>query len=186
MNYPGPGWPQGNPPGSPPGYPGYGPAGYPPSHPGRPSTAPAYLATVLFGACSVFSFVLAFADWDGNPGSVSMPVAVIGAAFSGQVTGNLDFGISATMTVACTVATFTVLLAIRLAFARWILAAVAAIVAAYYIFALIKLFDEGGGRYSGVIVVALLLWLGTLVVALLPQVTRAMRGYRPRPVGYWR
>jgi hypothetical protein len=167
-------------PGYPPPYgappPGYG--YYPPQRP--PSTAPAYLAAGLFLACGVLSLVFAIVSWDGTTSSGNMLAAVIGIVFSKETTDNVDFGISATMTVACTTLTFALVLLARLEFVRWILVVLGALVTFYYVYAVIYLLAHDAASVIGLAVVALLLWAAATVVAVLPATGRAMRGARPR------
>ncbi|HEV8563229.1 MAG TPA: hypothetical protein VGR06_43490, partial [Actinophytocola sp.] len=106
MSYPPqPGYPQ--PYGAPP--PGYG---YYPPRP--PSTAPAYVTAGLFLVCGVLSLVIAIVSWDGVSGPGTVIASAIGFAFSKETTDNIDFGISVTMTVACTTLTFALIALARL------------------------------------------------------------------------
>jgi hypothetical protein len=162
------------------GYPGYGP----PQPYGAPGTAMAYVCAVLFLICGVLALVTAIVSWDGTTDNVEMVVATVGAAFSGEVTGNIDFAISATMTAACTTLTFAVLLFFRLDFVRWILGFVGGLVTAYYVYAMIKILSDGGGRFIAMLVVSLLLWAAATVLVLLPATGRAMRGYQRKLAGY--
>lgn len=207
MNQPSPGWyqqqpyqqqlypqqpfgqavPYGQQPGYPPqqGYPmppGYGP-------PRRQSVAMAYVATVFFLPAVIYSYVAAFMSWDGiSADNVDIAVSTIGFSFADDLTGNIDFAISATITAASTVTVMLVVLAFRLGFMRWILAVIAGLVVGYYVFAIIDLLSHDAGDYVALPIVALLLWLVPLVIVVLPPVGRAMRGYRPSapvPPGYW-
>ena len=162
-----------------PGYPPYGapPPGYGYFQPQRPpSTVPAYLTAVLFLICGAMTLVFALISWDGTTGNQDILAAVVGVVLSGDLTGNVDFAISASMTVACTTITFAVILLARLGFARWVLAAIGGIVTAYYLYALIYLLTHHAASVIGLVVVALLLWLGATVLAVLPVTGRAMRG----------
>jgi hypothetical protein len=162
MSYPGPGWPQ----------PPYG------GHAPRPNTAPAYIAAALFFLCAVFSLVVSIISWDGTTSSVEAVISVPGMAFSEDITGNIDFGISTGISVACTFTLFAILLAARLAFARWILVVLGAVVVLYYIYAVIKVLADGGGEFIAALALSLVLWLLAEVVVLLPPVGAAMRGHR--------
>jgi len=133
----------------------------------------------LFAACAVLSFVVAVVSWSGDADPHVM-AAVIGVIESHRVTGNIDFAISATMTTACTTATFALVLLARLALARWVLVAVGGIVTAYYLFAIIYLLAHDGAALTGLPAAAFALWLCATVVAALPATGRAMRGRRPR------
>jgi uncharacterized membrane protein YfcA len=170
-----------------PGYPQYGAPppgyGYPPP---RPSPALAYLTAALFLACGALSLVLAIISWDGTTDTPEALVATIGAAFSDDVTGNVDFAIATTMTVACTTITFALVQLARLDFVRWILAVIGGIVTAYYVYAVIYLLSHDGAEVIALVIVAFLLWLAATVVAVLPATGRAMRrrqqpGYQPAP-----
>jgi len=163
--------------GGPPTYPaawdpGYGAPVY------RPSTAPAYACAVIFAACSLLSFILAIASWSGT-GNLHFMAAVIGVVFSDKITGNIDFGISATMTVACSTLTFAVLLTTRLGFVRWILVSIGAIVSVYYLVALVWLIGHDAARYASIALLALFLWSAATVIAVLPGTAKAMRGWSP-------
>jgi hypothetical protein len=168
------------PPGYPPPYgappPGYG--YYPPQRP--PSLAPAYLTVVLFLVCGAMSLVFAIVSWDGTTDSGNTLAAVIGIVFSAERTDNIDFGISATMTVACTTLTFALVLLGRFEFVRWILVVLGALITAYYLYAIIWILAHDSASVVGLPVVALLLWAAATVVALLPATGRAMRGAQPQ------
>jgi hypothetical protein len=171
-------------PGYPPPY-GAPPPGYGYYPPRPPSPAPAYVTAGLFLLCGVLSLVIAIVSWDGVSGPGTVVASVVGAAFSEDITGNIDFGIAATMTVACTTLTFALIAFARLDFMRWILGALGAIVAAYYVYALIYLLAHDAARFVGLVVGALLLWLAATVTAFLPATGRAMRGaerrFAPQP-----
>ncbi|HEY0451520.1 hypothetical protein [Actinophytocola sp.] len=174
MSYgPQPGYPQPygpQPGGYGPGYGGYGP---------RPqSNALAYLCAGLFLICGVLALITAIIGWDGSADNVDMLVALVGAAFSADVTGNLDFAISVTMSVACTTLTFALVLFARLDFVRWVLGFVGGVVTVYYLYAIIKLLADGGGKYIAMVLVSLLLWATATVLVLLPHTARTMRGYQ--------
>ncbi|HEV8554876.1 MAG TPA: hypothetical protein VGR06_00575, partial [Actinophytocola sp.] len=147
--------------------------------------APAYVTAGLFLLCGVLSLVIAIVSWDGTTDASSVLAAVIGILVSNDVTNNLDFGISVTMTVACTTLTFALIALARLDFMRWILGVLGAIVAAYYVFALIRLLSHDGASLIGLVIGALLLWLAATVTAFLPATGRAMRGaerrFAPQP-----
>jgi hypothetical protein len=140
------------------------------------SPVPAFAAAALFLACAIQSFVFAFSTWgsDSNP---YLRAALVGIVFSGEVTGNADFAVSATMTVACSTTTFTLALFARLNFVRWILVAIGALVTVYYFFALMYIAAHGGAKLIAVPTVALLLWVAATTVALLPATAHAMRGH---------
>jgi hypothetical protein len=79
------------------------------------------------------------------------------------------------MTVACSTTTFALVLFARLGFVRWILAGIGSLVMLYYVVALLYLLANGAGEYLAWPAVALLLWAGATVVAVLPATGRAMR-----------
>lgn len=159
-----------------PGQQPYGYAPYPPAQ--RPATAmPIYLTAGLFLVCAVFSLIIALSNWFGQPG-LSVVAALVGLAFSGDVTGNADFAISTTMTVACTTATVAVVQLFRLAVARWILVGIGGLVIIAYVVGTIDLAGNGAGSYVGLPIVALVLWIGAVVVALLPVTNRAFAQHR--------
>jgi hypothetical protein len=193
VSYPPQGYgPQGYPPYGPPP-PGYGPYGY-----GRPSPALGYVTAIAFFVCGALALMLAIIGWDGTSDNADMVVAMIGVAFSEDVTGNVDFAVAFTMSVACTTMTFALIAFARLEFVRWILAVVGGIVTVYYIYAIIWVLSNDGGKFISMVLVSSLLWLGATVVAALPATGRAMRrrnapagppgypppGYPPHPGGY--
>jgi hypothetical protein len=137
----------------------------------------------VFIVCGVLALILAIVGWDGvTLDNVKMAVALVGAAFTEDVTGNIDFAIAVTMSVACTTLTFALILFARLEFVRWILAIVGALVTAYYIYAIIDILStDGGGEVIAMPLVSWVLWLGATVLAILPATGRAMR--RRQPVG---
>ncbi|MCG5220087.1 hypothetical protein [Streptosporangium sp. KLBMP 9127] len=137
---------------------------------------PVYIAVLLFGLCAVVSFIFAIITWDGTSRNLEVTTAVIGMAVTHYITGNIDFAISATLTVACTVALFAVLLAFRLGFARWVLAFVGGVVIAYYLYALLYVLINGGGGFVVLLALSLVLWISAVVTVLLPAVGRGLRG----------
>lgn len=181
VSYPPQGYgPQGYPPyGSPP--PGYGPYGY-----GRPSPALAYVTAVVFIVCGALSIMLAINGWDGTSDNGTLMAALIGVAFTDDLTGNVDFAIAATMSVACTVLLFGLLQLTRLGFVRWILAVVGGLVTVYYLYAIIWVLSNDAGDYIAMVLVAWVLWLFATVLAALPATGRAMRPRLPAgmPPGY--
>jgi hypothetical protein len=139
----------------------------------------------LFLLCGVLSLVIAIVSWDGVSGPGTVIASAIGFAFSKETTDNIDFGISVTMTVACTTLTFALIALARLDFMRWILGVLGALVAAYYLYALIYLLAHDAAKFVGLVIGALLLWLAATVTAFLPATGRAMRGaerrFAPQP-----
>lgn len=159
----------------PPGYPGGG-------HPRRSSPALAYVAAALFLPAVVMAFVSASIGWNGpeaidSEPSMGMFLSLTGLAFSDDLTGNVDFAVATTMTVACTTATLMVAMAFRLNAVRWLLAVIGVIVTAYYVYVVIDLLTDELWRELIVLPLAtLLLWTIPTVVVMLPPVGRAMRG----------
>ncbi|HEV7646654.1 MAG TPA: hypothetical protein VGP26_00680 [Actinophytocola sp.] len=160
--------------GPPHGYPGYGP----PQRYGPPSTALAYVSALLFVLCGALALVATIVGWDGSAESPDLVIAIPGLAFSEDVTGNVDFAISAGMTVACSTLTFALLLFFRLDFVRWVLGVIGALVTVYYVYAIIKLLSDDLGSYVAMPIVSFVLWAAATVVVLLPATGRAMRGYQ--------
>ena len=150
------------------------------------SPAPAYIAAAVFATCAVLSYLVAGMGWTGTEGNLNALAAMIGMAFSADVTGNGDFGVALTMTVASTVLCGALVLALRWNPVRWILAAVGALVAVYYGYAFIYLLTNNVLHYATgpvlIVVVALLLWTAATVLVLLPHTAAAMRR-RSAPVG---
>jgi hypothetical protein len=149
----------------------------------------AYLTAALFVCCGVLSLVLAIIGWDGTSDRAEAVAAIIGIVFAEDITGNIDFGIAATMTVACTVLALALAMLTRWDPIRWVLALVGGVVTAYYTYALIYLLSNDAGEVVALVVAALLLWLAATVVAFLPATGRAMRGsarrqFAPPPAGY--
>ena len=120
------------------------------------------------------SFVFAFTTW-GSGSNPHLLAALVGIVFSGEVTGNADFAVSATMTVACSTTTFALALFARLGFVRWHPGRIGGVVTVYYFFALLYIAANGGAKLIAVPAVAMLLWAAATAVALLPATARAMR-----------
>ncbi|GAA4923432.1 hypothetical protein LX16_5269 [Stackebrandtia albiflava] len=140
------------------------------------SPVPVYLSAGLFIVAAVLSYVVAFANWDGTGGDPLSLAAVIGMVFTFQFTGNIDFAISATLTVATTVLAFAFVMLFRLNFARFVLGVVGLLVALYYGYALVYIMSFG--FFAGPVLmsgVAFLLWLVAAVMAFLPATGRGMR-----------
>jgi hypothetical protein len=146
---------------------------YPPQ--AKPSTAMAYASAIVFAMCSVLTLVVAVLCWHGTYRNANVVVAVPGMAFSEDLTGNVDFAITASMITMGVVALLALLLAFRLAFARIVLGVIGGIVVLYFLYALIKLVADGGGDYAAPVVMSLLLWLLAEVLTLLPLTKHAMR-----------
>jgi hypothetical protein len=175
---------------SPVSYPPQPQYGWPQQQPGYgyyqrpPSTAPAYLTAVLFLACAAMTFVFTFMSWDGKTDTPEVLVSLVGFAFSGDLTRNVDFAISASMTVACTTTLFALLMLGRLRWVRWVLVVLGAIVTAYYVYGVIWLLSKELEDYIGVAIAALLLWLASTIMAAVPITGKAMRGPSAQP-GYY-
>jgi hypothetical protein len=168
-------------PGPPPGYGPYGAQGpYGPYGPPAPSTAPAYLSAGLFLISALLVLLAAIVGWNGTADNPDLVAALVGIAFSEDLTGNIDFAISASMTVACTTLTFALVLLARLDPVRWVLAFVGGLTAVYYLYAIIWLVSNDAAEVIAMVVVALLLWSAATVVVLLPHTARAMRGRQRR------
>jgi hypothetical protein len=179
VSYPPQGYgPQGYQPYGPPP-PGYGPY---PGYGGPRSNALAYLTAILFVVCGGLALMVAIFGWDGSSDNPDMIVALIGLAFKSDLSGNADFAISITMSVACTAITFGLVLIARLEFVRWLLGVLGGLVTLYYLYAIIKLLSDGGGKYITVVLISWVLWLVATVLVALPQTGRTMRR-RQRP-GY--
>jgi hypothetical protein len=177
---PPPGQPYGPQYGPPPGYPGYGP----PQRYGPPSNALAYVCAGLFLICGVLALLTAIVGWDGESDNVDLLVAMVGAAFSQDITGNVDFAVSVSMSVACSTLTFALVLFARLDFVRWLLGFIGGLVTVYYLYAIIKLLADGGGEFIAMVLVSFLAWAAATVLVLLPATGRAMRGYQRKLAQY--
>jgi hypothetical protein len=170
--------------------PGYGPPGYPPppgygpypGHGGPRSNALAYVTAILFVVCGGLALLVAIFGWNGTSDNPDMIVALIGLALKDDLSGNADFAISITMSVACTAITFGLVLFARLEFVRWILGVLGGLVTLYYLYAIIKLLSDGGGEYIAVVLLSWLLWLAATVLVALPHTGRTMR--RKQPTGF--
>ena len=154
------------------------PPGYGPYRPPGPNNTPAFLAAGAFLICGVLALVVAIVGWSGSSDNPDLAVALIGLAFSDDLTGNADFAISFTMSVACTTLTFALVLIARLDWVRWLLGFVGALTSVYYLYAIIWLISENGEDYIAMVIVSFLLWTAATVVVLLPHTGRAMRGYQ--------
>jgi hypothetical protein len=163
---------------------GYGSGhGYPPP-PGGPNPTPAYVAAALFLVGAVLTFTFAGMSWTGNDANAHVVAAVFGLALSGDLTGNIDFAITASMFVGGFTTLFALLLFARLEPIRWILGVIGGIVSAYYLYALIWLLSEDAAKYVGLTALCLVVWLGATILTLLPATGRAMRRRRPAYPGY--
>jgi hypothetical protein len=145
----------------------------------------------VFLICGILALVIAIVAWDGSSDNVDLVVATIGLAFSDDITGNADFAISVTMSVACSTLTFALVLLARLDFVRWLLGFIGGLVTVYYVYAIIKLLADGGGEFIAMVLVSFLVWTAATVLVLLPATGRAMRGYQrklaqypPQPMGH--
>lgn len=172
-----------------PGYPpqqGYGPPGYPYPYGGPPpqGTAMAYVAAALFLPAIVYTYIVAFFGMDTSnvtgEGTAQFFSSLPGLAFSEDATGNQDFAIALSFSLASTALALALALCFRLGFVRWILAGLSIIAVGYYVYHVIWIFTDGDGSLAGLSFVALGLWLIPSVVVLLPATGKAMRGYRPR------
>lgn len=150
--------------------PGYGPYGY-----GPPSPALAYGTAIAFVVAGALGIMLAVTGWDGTSDNATMMVALVGAAFTEDVTGNVDFAISLTMSVACSAIVFGLALFARLEFVRWILAIIGSLSTLYYLYAIIWVLSNDGGEFIAMVLVSWILWLAATVLAILPATGRAMR-----------
>jgi hypothetical protein len=144
----------------------------------------AYVCAVLFLVCGVLALITAIVSWDGSADNVDLLVATVGAAFSDDVTGNIDFAISVAMTVACSTLVFALILFARLDFVRWILGFIGGVVTIYYVYAIIKILSDGGGELIAMLLVSFVLWAAATVLVLLPATGRAMRGYQRKLAQY--
>lgn len=184
VSYPPQGYgPQGYQPYGPPP-PGYGPYGY-----GPPSPALGYITAIAFIVLGGLALMLAIIGWDGTSDNGTMIAALIGVAFTDDLTGNVDFAIATTMSVACSSVLFGLVMFSRLEFVRWILAVIGALVTMYYLYAIIWILTNDGGKVIAMVLVSWVLWLAATVVAVLPATGRAMRKRRgpspyPPQMGY--
>jgi hypothetical protein len=133
----------------------------------------------------LLSIMLAVNGWDGTSDNGTLMLALVGAAFTEDATGNVDFAISATMAVACSAVLFGLVMFTRLEWVRWVLAVLGGLTTLYYLYAIIWVLSNDAGKYVGMVLVCWVLWLAATVVAVLPATGRAMRR-RPvaPPMGY--
>jgi hypothetical protein len=157
----------------PPGY------GYYPPRP--PSPALAYLGAAIFVVCAGLAMTFAFISWDGTTDNANVLAAVVGMAFSDDLTGNVDFAITTSMIVAGVTLLFALLGFARLEPIRWILGILGGIVTAYYLYALIWLLSHDAAKYIGLAALAFILWLSATIITLLPATSQAMRGRQSVP-----
>jgi hypothetical protein len=160
--------------------PGYGPYGY-----GRPGPALAYVTAIAFVVLGALALMLAINGWDGTSDNGTLVAALVGVAFTEDLTGNVDFAISATMSVACSSILFGLAMFARLEFVRWLLAVVGALMTAYYLYAIIWILSNDGGEFVAMALVSWVLWLAATVLAVLPATGRAMRGRGQAPQPPW-
>jgi hypothetical protein len=125
--------------------------------------------------------MLAIVGWDGSADNASMIAGLVGVAFTEDLTGNVDFAISATMSVACSAILFGLAMFSRLEFLRWVLAVIGSLVTVYYLYAIIWILSNDGGEVIAMALVSWVLWLAATVVAVLPATGRAMRKRGPAP-----
>ena len=144
----------------------------------------AFVSAGLFLIAGILALVTAIVGWTGTSDNPDLVVALIGLAFSEDLTGNVDFAISFTMSVACTTLTFALLLLARLDWVRWILAFVGALTTVYYLYAIIWVLSNDGGEVIAMVIVSFLLWTAATVVVLLPHTGHAMRGYQRKLAQY--
>lgn len=180
--YPGQPYPGQPYPGPPPvGYPGHpgGPQAYP-GGPKPPSKAFAVVSALLFLPNVILLYVVSMPFVaDGTP-SPHFWVSLIGIPLSEEMTGNVDFAVSVSLTVASVVLLLAVLLACRVPGVRWALLGIALVAAANYVYVVIDILANIPGEFVVLPAIALLLWLVSGLVAALPPVGRAMRGAKPR------
>jgi hypothetical protein len=161
--------------------PGYGPPmGYggqygPQYGQPRPSTAMAYVVAALFLLCGGFALLTAI-TWDA--GEADLNAAMVGIAFTEDLTGNIDFAVAASFTVACSTLCFALVAFARLEFVRWILGFIGGLTALYYGYAVIWLLSHDAEKVVLLPILAFVLWLAATVLVLLPMTARAMRGYQ--------
>ncbi len=164
-----------------PQYYGAPPPGYGYYPPGKPPVALAYVGATIFVVCAGLAMTFAFISWDGTTDNAHVLAAVFGMAFSDDLTGNVDFAITASMIIAGVTLLFALLFFARLEPVRWILGIIGGIVTAYYLYALIWLLSNDAAKYIGLAALAFLLWLSATVITLLPATGRAMRGRQAVP-----
>jgi len=140
----------------------------------RPSTLPAYVTAGLFLLCSVEALLIGIALWAGSRNTFLLAGAV-GMVFSGKVTGNIDFGVSATMTIGCTTFTFAAIMFSRLPVVRWVLAGLGGLMVAYYASAIIFIVVRAPAELVVVPLLSLLAWTLATAAAMLPFTGRALR-----------
>ncbi|NEE02653.1 hypothetical protein [Phytoactinopolyspora halotolerans] len=141
------------------------------------------MSGLLFVACSVLSFILAIAGWDGpNQAEPEVTIALVGFAFAdlADPTTNLDYTIVTTMIVAGTTLLLAVLQMVRLPFARFVLAIIGTLLSIYYVFALIDALtsDFPMEDFIALVIVALVLWVAATVVVVLPATANAMNQHK--------
>lgn len=159
-------------------YPGQPPVGYP-GGPKPPSKAFAVVSALLFLPNVILLYVVSapFVA-DGTP-SPHFLVSLIGIPLSEEVTGNVDFAVSVSLTVASVVLVLAVLLACRIPGVRWALVGITLLAVANYVYVVIDVLATVPGEFVVLPAIALLLWLVSGLVAALPPVGRAMRGAKP-------
>jgi hypothetical protein len=170
------------------------PPGYGPYRPPGPNNAYAYVSAGLFLIGGMLALIAAIVGWDGQSENPDVAMAMVGLAFSDDLTGNVDAAVAITISVACTAILFALLLFARLDLVRWLLGFVGGLVTVYYLYAIIKLLADDLAEFIAMVIVSFLVWTAATVVVLLPQTGHAMRGYQrklaqygygqPAPPGY--
>ncbi|MQA12572.1 MAG: hypothetical protein GEU98_29445, partial [Pseudonocardiaceae bacterium] len=169
------------------GQPVYGQPYQQPGYAHRPSSAMAYLAGALFFLCAALSFAIAIISWTAGEITdvVEFGIANIGLAFRLSDVSP-DYAIITTFAVAALATILAILLVLRFGFARWILAILSFLVVGYYGYAIADIISNDMLELGSIVLVALGLWLVSLVIVLLPPVGKAMRGHQsPATQEYW-
>lgn len=135
----------------------------------------AYVVVGLFLVCGGFTLLTAVTWAEEDP---YLTLSMVGSAFTEDLTGNRDFAISASFTVACTTMSFALVMIARLEFVRWVLGFIGGLTAIYYIYAVSWLLSNNGEDYVLLPILAFLLWAAATVTVLLPATAKAMRGYQ--------
>jgi len=138
----------------------------------------AYVVVAIFLLCGGFTLLTAVTWGENDP---YLTASMVAAVFSDDLTGNLDFAISASFTVACTTLSFALVMIARLEFVRWFLGFIGGVTALYYLYAVIWLLANNGEEVVLLPIVAFLLWTAGTVIVLLPVTAKAMRGYQSKP-----
>ncbi|MGQ0839655.1 hypothetical protein [Actinokineospora sp.] len=159
--------------------------------PKPPSRAMAAVAALVFFACCLLMFMIVVVGWsleEVGSGHVPNNPQFLTAAVGIQLVDHVGPVWQAPRVLTAVVGVFALLLAPTLAAGfdagRVLLGILGATMTAYYGYMLVYLLTQNGFRVSGIVILALGLWLIAFVFCCLPPVGRGMLSYRRRFAAY--